>query len=98
MYYLCTNRHAIRPALHRPSTYFYPYGAAKPDVGALDGIQPQLDRLRINYLIIDPLDGYAERNATLRFLEQLVTGYGDKAKNVFTSTDGKHKIYELSSN
>jgi hypothetical protein len=98
MYYLYTGRRAIRPALHRPSTYFYPYGAAKPDVGALDDIQPRLDRLRINYLIVDPLDGYAERNATLRLLDQLVRGYGDKAKNVFTSTDGKHRIYELSQN
>jgi len=96
MYYLYTGRRAIRPALHRPGTYFYPYGATNPDVGALDGIQSQLDRLRINYLIIDPFDGYAEGNATSRLLEQLVSGYGDQAKNVFTSTDGKHKIYELS--
>ena len=28
MYYLYTGRRAIRPALHRPATYFYPYGNA----------------------------------------------------------------------
>ena len=42
-----------------------------------------------------PLDGYAEGQATLRLFNDLVQAYGDKAKNVFTSADGKHKIYAL---
>lgn len=96
MYYLYTGRRAIRPALHRPATYFYPYARAKPNVGSVDEIRPQLDQLKANYLIIDPLDGYAERSATLRLFEQLVLAYGDEAKNVFTSSDGKHRIYALS--
>jgi hypothetical protein len=96
MYYLYTGRRAIRPALHRPATYFYPYGRAKPNVGSVDEIRPQLDQLKAKYLIIDPLDGYAERSATSRLFEQLVLAYGDKAKNVFTSSDGKHRIYALS--
>ncbi len=95
MYYLYTRRQAIRPALHRPATYFYPYGEAKPDVGTVDEIKPQLDKLKVRYLIIDPLDGFAEGKATIKLFENLVTAYGDRAKNVFTSTDGKHKIYAL---
>jgi hypothetical protein len=97
MYYLYTGRLAIRPALHRPATYFYPYGIAKPDVGSVQEIMPELRKLRIDYLIIDPLDGYAEGKATLRLLDGLVAAYGDQAKNVFTSADGKHKIYALRS-
>ncbi len=96
MYYLYTGRRAIRPALHRPSTYFYPYGHPQPNVGSVGEIKPQLDRLKVGYLIIDPLDGYAERDATLRLLDRLVSAYGDKAKQVFTSADGKHRIYALS--
>ena len=96
MYYLYTGRRAIRPALHRPATYFYPYGRANPNVGSVNEIRPQLDQLKANYLIIDPLDGYAERSATSRLFDQLVLAYGDKAKNVFTSSDGKHRIYALS--
>jgi hypothetical protein len=95
MYYLYTGRRAIRPALHRSGTYFYPYGQANPDVGSSDEIKPQLDGLGVTYLIIDPLDGYAEGKATLRLLEQLVNSYGTKATHVFTSSDGKHQIYAL---
>jgi len=95
MYYLYTGRQAIRPALHRPATYFYPYAEAKPDVGTVDEIKPQLEKLKVKYLIVDPLDGFAEGKATLKLLENLVNAYGDKAKNVFTSADGKHKIYAL---
>jgi hypothetical protein len=96
MYYLYTGRRTIRPALHRPATYFYPYGRAKPNVGSVDEIRPQLDQLKAKYLIIDPLDGYAERSATSRLFDELLLAYGNKAKNVFTSSDGKHKIYALS--
>jgi hypothetical protein len=95
MYYLYTGRQAIRPALHRSGTYFYPYGQANPDVGSSDEIKPQLDKLGVKYLIIDPLDGYAEGKATLRLFEQLVNSYGAKATHVFTSSDGKHQIYAL---
>lgn len=95
MYYLYTGRQAIRPALHRSATYFYPYGQAKPDVGSAAAIKAELDELRIDYLIIDPLDGYAEGKATVGLLEQIVGAYGAKAKNVFTSTDGKHRIFAI---
>jgi 4-amino-4-deoxy-L-arabinose transferase-like glycosyltransferase len=95
MYYLYTGRRAIRPALHRSVTYFYPYGDARPDVGSVEVIKPQLDKLKVGYLVIDPMDGYAEGNATLRLFDGLVAAYGDRAKNVFTSMDGKHKIYAL---
>ena len=95
MYFLYTNRKAIRPAFHRPASYFYPYGAASPDVGAAEEIKSQLVKLRVAYLIIDPLDGYAEGKATLRLFDDLVRSFGEKAQLVFTSSDGKHRIYAL---
>jgi len=90
-------RQAIRPALHRPATYFYPYGAANPDVGSVEEIKAQMEKLRVQYLIIDPMDGYAEGKATLRLFGQIVASYGAKARLVFRSTDGKHRIYALES-
>ena len=95
MYFLYTERRAIRPALHRSATYFYPYGQAKPDVGSVAEIKPELDALRIDYLIIDPMEGYAEGKATIKLIEELIGSYGDRAKQVFTSADGKHRIYAL---
>jgi hypothetical protein len=95
MYFLYTGRQAIRPTLHRPATYFYPYGRTSPDVGSVEEIQPQLKNLNVRFLIMDPLDGYAEGKATQRLLDQLVGAYGERAKLVFTSSDGKHRIYAL---
>lgn len=95
MYFLYTGRKAIRPALHRPATYFYPYGKAQPDVGTAAEIQPQLVALGVKYLIIDPLEGYAERQTTLRLMDELVLAYGDSAQLVFTSADNRHRIYRL---
>ena len=95
MYFLYTGRQAIRPALHRSATYFYPYGLAKPDVGSASQIKAELDAFSIDYLIIDPMDGYAEGKATIQLIEELVASYGEKARKVFTSTDGKHRIYAL---
>jgi len=70
---------------------------ASADVGSVDEIKTQLAKLRVKYLIVDPLDGYAEGKATLRMLEELVSSYGTTAKMVFASGDGKHKIYAVES-
>jgi len=95
MYFLYTGRRAIRPVLHRPASYFYPYGSEKANVGTVDEIKPQLVKLRVQYLIIDPMDGYAEGEATLERLNDIVNSYGQKARMVFSSSDGKHKVYAL---
>ena len=80
----CTGRHL-----------FYHYGNASADVGSVDEIKTQLAKLGVKYLIVDPLDGYAEGKATLRMLEELVSSYGATAKVVFASADGKHRIYAV---
>ena len=95
MYFLYTGRKAIRPALHRPATYFYPSGVVKPDVGSAQEIKPQLIKLGANYLIVDPMDGYAERHATLSLMNDLVESYSEHAQLVFTSADGLHKVFRL---
>jgi len=95
LYFLYTGRRAIRPALHRPASYFYPYGSEKPNVGTVDEIKPQLVNLRVQYLIIDPTDGYAEGDVTLDRLDDIVNSYGQKARMVFRSSDGKHKVFAL---
>jgi 4-amino-4-deoxy-L-arabinose transferase-like glycosyltransferase len=95
MYYLYTGRRAIRPALHRPATYFYPYGQTKPEVGTVDEIKPQIVKMGIDYLIIDPMAGYAEGKATVKLFESLVQSFGDQAEPVFTSGDGMHRIFRI---
>jgi hypothetical protein len=95
MYFLYTGRRAIRPALHRAASYFYPYGAAVPDVGSAAEIKSALEALHVDYLVVDPLEGYAEGKATVKLFGELVGAYGDRARPVFTSSDGKHKIYAL---
>ena len=94
MYYLYTGRKAIRPALHKPETYFYPYGKAIPKVGSAGEIQAQLSSLGVDYLIVDPLDGYAEKDAELQLFEQLIRSITN-AKLVFTSSDARHQVYAL---
>ena len=95
MYFLYTGRKVIRPALHRPASYFYPYGKARPDVGSVAEIKPQLVDLGAKYLIVDPMEGYAERLATLQLLGDIVKAYGDQAQLVFTSSDGRHRVFQL---
>ena len=95
MYFLYTGRRAIRPAYHRSASYFYPYGDAQPDVGSVAEIERDLKNLPVDYLIVDPMDGYAEGPATLKLFDDLVASYGPRAQLVFTSSDGKHRIYQL---
>ena len=51
--------------------------------------------MRLDYLIIDPLDGYAEGKATVELFDAIVASYGKRAERVFTSSDGQHRIYAL---
>ena len=61
---------------------------------SVDEIKTQLAKFGVKYLIVDPLDGYAEGKATLRMLEEIVSSYGATAR-CFASADGKHKIYAV---
>jgi hypothetical protein len=96
-YYLYTGRHAVRPWLHRPETYFYPYGREVIDLGRVDEIVPELARLGVGYLIIDPLEDYAERKGAGPLFDAIVAaGAGATAEPAFISSDGLHRVYRLS--
>ena len=47
---------------------------------SVDEIKTQLAKFGVKYLIVDPLDGYAEGKATLRMLEEIVSSYGATAR------------------
>jgi hypothetical protein len=96
MYYLYTGRKAVRPWMHRPETYFYPYGNANPDLGSVEEIRKYLDELGVRFLIVDPMEGYSERVAVAELLDDLVRSYEVQPELVFESTDHFHKIYSLS--
>jgi hypothetical protein len=95
MYYLYTGRKAIMPMLHKPETYFYPYNAAKPDVGSVEEIKSEFRRLNVRYVVTNPLDQYRERKAVEILLPSLLASYSATPRLVFISRDGKHKIYEI---
>jgi len=95
MYYLYTGRQGVRPWLYKPSTYFYPYKHGFADLGGVDRIRQELDRLGVRYLVIDPLDGYAEEESSARHFEHLLESYSTKPELVFTSSDGRHSVYRL---
>jgi hypothetical protein len=95
MYYLYTGRRAVRPWLYRPETYFYPFGREVPDVGSVADIKPELTRLNVTYLIIDPMEGYVERGPAVVLFEKLLDSYPVRPKPSFVSSDGQHRIYRL---
>lgn len=97
MYFLYTGRRAILPMLHKPETYFYPYGRAIPDVGSVEEIKTEFRRLKVRYLVTNPLDQYAEAKALETLIPRLLASYPVQPRLVFTSHDQKHKIYEIPS-
>jgi hypothetical protein len=95
MYYLYTGRKAVRPWIHRPETYFYPYGNASPDLGSVEEISNYLEELGVRFLIVNPLEGYSERVAVAKLFDNLVQSYEVRPELVFESTDQFHRIYAL---
>ena len=95
MYYLYTGRKAVRPWIHRPETYFYPYGKATPDLGSVEDIRDTLEGLGVRFLIVEPLEGYAEMNAVAELFENLLGSFPVQPELVFQSSDGLHRIYAL---
>jgi hypothetical protein len=95
MYYLYTGRKAVRPWIHRPETYFYPYGKATPDLGSVEEIRDTLESLGVRFLIVEPLEGYAEMNAVAELFENLLRSFPVQPELVFQSSDGLHRIYAL---
>lgn len=95
MYYLYTGRRAIRPGLHKPQTYFYPYGQAVADIGTVNEIKCELKALGVHLLIIDSLDGFTEGRAYLRLFSELIRSYRNRPELMFISSDSKHQIYAL---
>jgi hypothetical protein len=96
MYYLYTGRKAVRPWVHRPETYFYPYGNATPDLGSVEEIRDNLEKLDVRFLVVNPLEGYSEMTAVAELFEKLLRSYQVRPELVFESSDGIHRIYALS--
>lgn len=95
MYYLYTGRQAVRPWFYHPETYFYPYGRPVVDLGSAQEIKRELSVLRVRYLVIDPLEGYAEKQTAPKLFDELLRSYPEPPQEVFVSTDGLHKVYAL---
>ena len=95
MYYLYTGRRSIQPGLHKPRTYFYPYGHAVPDVGSPDEIRAELKSLGVGFLVIHRLNDDEEQSAHSRLWAELIRSYRTRPESIFISSDSKHRIYAL---
>jgi hypothetical protein len=78
-YYLYTGRLAITPGFHKPASYFYPYGRAKPDVGLASTIKDNLTEVTADYLIIDRIAGFAEQSAQEETYDGAIKALSKKA-------------------
>jgi len=96
MYYLYTGRRGVRPWIPMPDTYFYPMRDRHPYVGDARRIREALDAVKATYLVVDPLDGFAEQPAVATLYPQLLREYGSRATLAFESGDGLHRVYRLS--
>lgn len=96
MYFLYTGRAGVRPWFHQPWTYFYPRDNPSPDIGTARDVQHALDQLGATMLIVDPLDGFAERAAADTLFKELIALYGTRAVHVFSSSDNLHHAFRIS--
>jgi hypothetical protein len=95
MYYLYTGRRSIQPSLHKPSTYFYPYGEAMPDIGSPSEIRAQLKSLGVLYFVRHQLNDQEEADAHSKLWSALSRSYRNSPELLFVSSDSKHRIYAL---
>jgi hypothetical protein len=95
MYFLYTGRPSVRPWIHHSETYFYPYGKARPFVGAAAEVARELARLRVDYLILDPPKGFAEGEAAMAMLRELLALPEVNGSLEFRSSDGEHEVYRV---
>jgi len=100
LYYLYTDRRAVRPWFHRPWTYFYPPGHPAPFLGPPGEVQASLENLGVRYLVRDPLAGYAEATAIEALFAGILAAYSTDAFEGspilrFVSADSLHRVYEL---
>jgi hypothetical protein len=95
MYYLYTGRRSIQPSLHNPSTYFYPYGEAVPDIGSPDEIRAELKSLDVRFFVTHQLNDHQEKSAHSKLWSGLSRSYRNPPKLLFVSSDSKHRIYAL---
>lgn len=95
LYFLYTGRQGLRPWPHLPQTYFYPYDAPTPSVGSAVANAAELRARGVEYVVLDPPEGFAEGPAAQAMLEALVRLPRVGASLVFTSGDGRHRVYSL---
>jgi hypothetical protein len=95
MFYLYTGRRSIQPSLHKPSTYFYPYGQAIPDVGSPDEIRTQLKSLGVRFFVRHQLNDYREEDAHSKLWNGLTGSYRNPPELLFVSSDSKHRVYAI---
>jgi len=95
MYYLYTGRRTIQPSLHNPSTYFYPYGEAVPDIGSPEEIKAELKSLDVRIFVTHQLNDRREKSAHSKLWSGLSRSYRNPPELLFVSSDSKHRIYAL---
>jgi hypothetical protein len=92
VYFLYTGRRGVRPWIHEPERYTPAYGwNALPDSSPAV-VAAELDALRVEYLIVDPMEGIGEGEHARRTVHWLLNDTS-RWRLVFTTSDGAHRVY-----
>lgn len=97
VYYLYTGRVALRPWFENPETYYLPSPKeARPFVGDPEYSFGLLKKLKVRYLIQEPLGG-PEKEPVRKFFSDMIKKHGSDLELVFVSKDQIHRIYRMNS-
>lgn len=90
-YFTMTGRQGVRPWPHEPETYESAYDA-RPPQSEVD-VPRELERLRIDYLVVDPYLPDLEGKHAARYVDLILHAPPGCWQHVFTSDDGLHRVY-----
>jgi hypothetical protein len=93
-YFTLTGRQGVRPWPHEPETYEAAY-AVMPRPIAVD-VTRELERLHIDYLVVDPYLPDLEGAHAARYVDLILHAPAECWTLAFTSDDGLHRVYRRS--
>jgi hypothetical protein len=86
-----TGRKAIRPGFHKPESYFYPYGGAKPTSAWHRQLKKNLTGFDLGYLMIGPDSWFHGAVRTGKLILELLQLYPRQPDLLFVSQDSFHR-------
>jgi hypothetical protein len=92
VYFIHTGRRGVRPWVHQPERYTSACGPRMLPDSSPALVAAELDALRVEYLIVDPMAGIGEGEHARLTVNQLLNEPSRWAL-VFQTSDGAHRVY-----